>query len=71
MTKDLSKGDRVSWATSQGRTQGTVRERRTKDFQHDGQHFTASDDEPAYIVESEKTGATAAHKGSALRRLQD
>lgn len=70
MTKHLSKGDRVSWATSQGRTQGTVVERRTKDFQHDGQRFTASDDEPAYIVESEKTGATAAHKGSALRRLQ-
>ena len=71
MTKDLSKGDRVSWATSQGRTQGTVVERRTKDFQHDGQHFTASADEPAYIVESEKTGAKVAHKGSALRRLQD
>ena len=62
MTKDLSKGDRVSWATSQGRTQGTVVERRTKDFQHDGQHFTASADEPAYIVESEKTGAKAAHR---------
>ncbi|MFC7431623.1 MULTISPECIES: DUF2945 domain-containing protein [unclassified Agrococcus] len=71
MTKDLSKGDRVSWSTPQGRTQGKVVEQRTKDFQHDGQHFTASADEPAYIVESEKSGATAAHKGSALRRLKD
>ncbi|QCR18136.1 DUF2945 domain-containing protein [Agrococcus sp. SGAir0287] len=71
MSKDLSKGDRVSWATSQGRTRGKVVERRVEDFQHDGQQFTASEDEPAYIVESEKTGATAAHKGSALRRLQD
>lgn len=65
----FSKGDRVSWGTSQGRTQGKVVERKTKDFQHDGQQFTASSDEPAYIVESEKTGATAAHKEDALRAL--
>lgn len=66
---DFSTGDRVSWGTPQGRTQGEVVERRTADFQHDGQQFRASDDEPAYIVESEKTGARAAHKGSALRHL--
>lgn len=67
---DFSTGDRVSWGTSQGRTQGKVVERRTSDFQHDGQHFRASEDEPAFLVESEKTGARAAHKGSALRRLK-
>ncbi|MGO2751047.1 MAG: DUF2945 domain-containing protein [Pseudoclavibacter sp.] len=69
MTAELSKGDRVSWNTSQGRTQGEIVEKKTKDFQFDGQKFTASGDEPAYIIESEKTGAKAAHKGSALRRL--
>jgi hypothetical protein len=62
--------DRVSWNTSQGRTRGRVVERRTSDFTFDGQHFTASDGEPAFIVESEKTGARAAHKRSALRVLQ-
>jgi hypothetical protein len=71
MAKDLSKGDRVSWNTSQGRTRGTVEEKRTKDFTFAGQEFTASADEPAYIVKSEKTGAEAAHKGSALRKLQN
>ena len=65
----LKKGDRVSWNTSQGRTHGTIVERKTKDFTFDGQDFTASEDEPAYIVESEKTGAKAAHKGSALSKL--
>ncbi|MFI8631768.1 DUF2945 domain-containing protein [Microbacterium sp. NPDC077663] len=65
----FSKGDRVSWGTSQGRTQGKIVERKTKDFTFDGQDFTASTDEPAYIVESEKTGAKAAHKGSALNKL--
>jgi hypothetical protein len=66
---ELSKGDRVSWNTSQGRTHGKVVERHTKDFEFDGQHFTASTDDPAYVIESEKTGAKAAHKGSALRKL--
>lgn len=69
MTQSLKIGDRVSWGTSQGRTHGKVVERKTADFQFDGQKFTASSDEPAFVVESEKTGAQAAHKGSALRKL--
>jgi hypothetical protein len=69
MASGFTKGDRVSWNTSQGRTQGVVVERKTRDFQFAGQHFTASDDEPAFIVESEKSGDRAAHKGSALRKL--
>lgn len=69
MPDTVHKGDRVSWNTSQGRTQGHVVERHVSDFEFDGQKFTASSDEPAFIVESEKTGARAAHKGSALTRL--
>ena len=69
MTSDLAKGDRVSWNTSQGRTRGVVVERKTRDFDFADQRFTASADEPAYIVESEKSGDRAAHKGSALRKL--
>ncbi len=70
MSGDLSTGTRVSWGTSQGRTRGEVVEKKTKDFTFEGQKFTASADEPAYIVKSEKTGAKAAHKGSALRALK-
>lgn len=62
------KGDEVSWSTSQGETHGTVQDRRVRDFTFDGQQFRASDDDPAYIVESAKTGAKAAHKESALRK---
>lgn len=69
MSTDLSTGDRVSWNTSQGRTQGKIVEKKTKDFQFDGQKFMASADEPSYLIESEKSGARAAHKGSALRKL--
>ena len=70
MADELSTGDRVSWGTPQGRTRGTVAARRTSDFEFAGQHFTATPDEPAYIVESEKSGKRAAHKRSALRRLK-
>ena len=66
---DFTKGDHVSWKTSQGRTRGRVVEKRVNDFEFAGQSFTASESEPSYLVESEKTGAQAAHKGSALRRL--
>jgi len=67
---EVQVGDRVSWGTPQGRTRGTVVERRTSDFTFEGQHFTASSDDPRLIVESEKTGARAAHRPSALRPLQ-
>jgi hypothetical protein len=63
-----SAGDEVSWNTSQGSTHGTVREKRTSEFRFDGQKFSPTDDDPYYIVESDKTGARAAHKESALRK---
>ncbi|WP_377639184.1 DUF2945 domain-containing protein [Oryzobacter terrae] len=63
-----AKGDGVSWNTSQGETHGTVVDKRTSDFQLDGQQFRPTDDDPYYVVESDKTGARAAHKESALRR---
>ena len=63
-------GDKVSWDTSQGRTRGTIVEKKTKDFQLAKQQWRASEDEPMYVVESEKTGAKAAHKPGALNVLK-
>ena len=37
----FSNGDRVSWNTPQGRTRGRVVEKKEKDFEFAGQHFTA------------------------------
>jgi hypothetical protein len=67
--QSLRVGDRVSWNTSQGRTRGVVVGRNTSDFEFADQHFTASESEPAFVVESEKTGERAAHKRAALRRV--
>lgn len=62
----INKGDTVHWNTSQGRTTGTAKEKRISDFTFDGQDFKPTDDDPYWIVESEKSGAEAAHKESAL-----
>lgn len=67
---NIKVGDRVSWDSPKGRTQGKVVERKTKDFQLDGRQWRASEDEPKLVVESEKTGAKAAHEPSALNKLK-
>ena len=62
----LSKGTLVEWNTSQGATHGKIVEKKTSDFELEGNTHRASEEEPQYIVESDKTGARAAHKASAL-----
>lgn len=62
----IRRGTKVSWNTPQGATHGKVVEKRTSDFTFDGQKFSPTDEDPYWIVESDKTGAQAAHKESAL-----
>lgn len=62
----LSKGTPVEWNTPQGPTHGKVAQKKVSDFELDGQTHRASEDEPQYVVESDKSGARAAHKASAL-----
>ena len=65
----ISKGDKVSWNTPQGTTHGTAVEKRVKEFTFANQKFKASDDEPYWLVESDKTGARAAHNESSLDQV--
>jgi hypothetical protein len=62
----ISKGTAVSWNTSQGKTHGKAVEKKTSHFEFAGQKFNASKDEPYWIVESDSSGAKAAHKESSL-----
>jgi hypothetical protein len=66
--KKLTKGDRVEWETSQGKTTGKVRKKLTSTTQVEGHTAKATEDEPQYLVESEKTGKEAAHKPDALKK---
>jgi hypothetical protein len=69
MTKRWRAGTRVAWNTAQGETKGKVVRKLTSPCDIEGHHVAASEDEPQYLVESEKTGARAAHKPDALRAL--
>jgi len=66
--EDLKQGDRVEWNTPQGKTRGTLKEKLTSDTEVGGQKINASEDDPHYLVESEKSGKEAAHKPDALTK---
>lgn len=66
--KKLRKGDQVEWETSQGTTSGKVEKKVTGKTKIKGHEVKASKDDPQYVVESDKTGAKAAHKPSALKK---
>jgi len=66
---EFKKGDRVEWNTSQGKTIGKVKQKLTSPTDVSGHHVNASQDNPQYLVESEKTGKEAAHKPESLKKL--
>ncbi|HEX8373628.1 MAG TPA: DUF2945 domain-containing protein [Geminicoccaceae bacterium] len=68
MPESLKKGDKVSWDTSRGKTHGEVVEKLTSPKQIKGHVAKASKEEPQYLVESDKTGAQAAHKPEELEK---
>lgn len=69
MTKELKKGDKVEWNTSQGKTHGTVEKKQTTPTKIKTHKVAASKDNPEYIVKSDKSGKTAAHKPDELKKL--
>jgi hypothetical protein len=68
MADQFNKGDRVEWNTSQGTTYGRVEKKLTSDTHIKDHEVRASEEEPQYLVISDKTGAEAAHHPEALRK---
>lgn len=68
MAKELQKGDKVEWETSQGTTSGTVEKKLTALTKIKGHQVAASEENPEYLVKSEKSGRKAAHKPDALKK---
>jgi hypothetical protein len=66
--KNLKKGDKVSWNTSQGETHGTVEKRLTEPMEIKEHHVAASKENPEYLVKSDKSGKEAAHKPEELKK---
>ena len=68
MAKTLHKGDEVSWKSRNGTSHGEVVKKVESKTQVKGHTVNASSDNPQYIVESNSTGARAAHKPESLKR---
>jgi hypothetical protein len=67
--EEFKQGDEVEWNTPQGKTRGTVKKKLTSRTEVGGQTVAASEDNPRYLVESEKSGKEAAHKPDALNKV--
>ncbi|MFL0456938.1 DUF2945 domain-containing protein [Brachybacterium paraconglomeratum] len=70
MSTEFAVGDHVSWDSEAGRVTGTITKVHTADFDYKGHRRRASEDEPQYEIASDKTDHIAAHKGSALRKVE-
>ncbi|GAA3036483.1 DUF2945 domain-containing protein [Streptosporangium longisporum] len=61
-------GDAVTWQSHGVTTSGRVEEKITRRTEKAGRTVDASADDPQYLVRSDKSGRTAVHKPSALRK---
>ena len=68
MADEFKPGDRVEWH-GPGKVQGKVVKKLTEPTDIKGHHVAASREHPEYLVESDKTGAQAAHKAEALKKI--
>jgi Hypervirulence associated proteins TUDOR domain len=70
MAKPLKTGDRVAWQSSGGGSVGRVERKLTSPGKIKGHEVAASENNPEFLVWSDKSGKVAAHKPSALRRVK-
>lgn len=69
MAHDFKVGDHVEWNSEAGRVRGTIKEKITSEIQFKGYTVHASEEEPQYLIQSDKTDHLAMHKGSALKNV--
>ncbi|SFH88051.1 DUF2945 domain-containing protein [Modicisalibacter xianhensis] len=71
MARRFKVGDHVRWNSEVGHVTGRVIRVHTRDTEYKGHPRRASEDEPQYEVQSDKTDHIAMHKDSALSKLDD
>ena len=65
---EFKKGDEVTWKSHGGEAVGKVEKKITSETEAGGRTVKASQDEPQYLVESDKSGGEAVHKPGALKK---
>ncbi len=66
----FSKGDQVEWKSHGSKAEGEVKRKITSETEAGGRTVKASEDEPQYLVESDKSGGEAVHKPGALKKTK-
>jgi hypothetical protein len=69
MTRDFQMGDRVEWNSEAGRVRGTIEKKITSEITFKGYTVHASEEEPHFLIKSDKTDHMAMHKGAALKKI--
>lgn len=69
MARRFKVGDHVTWKSEAGHVSGRIIRVHTKDFDYKGYTHHASEEDPQYEIQSDRTDHVAAHKGSALRKI--
>ena len=67
---ELEKGDEVTWKSHGAEAVGKVEEKITSDTKAAKRQVRASEDDPQYLVKSDKSGGEAVHKPSALHKVK-
>lgn len=70
MAEKFKVGDHVGWNSEAGHVSGKIIKVHTKDVNYKGHMHRASEDEPQYEIESDKTEHIAMHKGPALKEIK-
>ena len=65
---EFEKGDEVTWKSHGGEAVGHVEKKITEETEAGGRKVKASEDDPQYLVKSEKSGGEAVHKPGALEK---
>jgi hypothetical protein len=69
MSAKFKVGDHVRWNSEAGHVSGRIIKVHTEDFDYKGHTHHASKDEPQYEIRSDKSEHIAAHKGTALHKI--
>jgi hypothetical protein len=71
MTHKFKIGDHVTWNSEVGYVSGNIIKVHTKNVTYKGYTHHASEDDPQYEIQSDKSDHIAMHKGAALHKTGD
>ena len=69
MKHEFKVGDHVEWNSEAGRVRGTIKKKVASAIKFKTYTVRATEEEPQYLIKSDKTDHMAMHKGGALQKI--